>query len=164
MSRIAARADFFDASALVRVYCDEPRAIVVREYFRTRATKYTTPYCFYEAMNALKGKWAHKKQLTHPQYLDAAFHLAAWFGASSSQVRDLDFSDPLTFNSARKTAEKYAIDLSDAFQIVSVKFGYFSVLVNDSSTVLVTADSGLASAARDEGLRVWDVMQEDPPQ
>ena len=45
-----------------------------------------------------------------------------------------------------------------------MKSGYFSVLVNESSTVLVTADRELSLAARSEGLRTWSVTEEDPPQ
>ena len=89
---------------------------------------------------------------------------AAWYGASSAQVRDLDFADPLTFSETKALAERNALDLSDAFQIMSVKRGYFSVLVNDSATVLVTADKGLAVAARLEGIRAWNLMLESPPQ
>ena len=55
------------------------------------------------------------------------------------------------------------LSLANAFQIVSVKEGYFSHLVNDSKTVLVTADKLLAAAARAEGLRVWSAMEEPPP-
>lgn len=73
MSRFAARADFFDASALAKVFAEEPGSVVVREYWRLRATKYTTPFCFYEAMNVLKSKWKHKGQLALPNYLEAAF-------------------------------------------------------------------------------------------
>ena len=163
MTRTAYRADFFDASALVKVFTDEPKSQIVREYWRSRATKYTTPFCFYEAMNALKGKWKFKQQLTKAQYLDATFRLTAWYGASSGQVRDMDFSDPITFAKTKELAEQNGLDLSDAFQIMSVKRGYFSVLANDSQTVLVTADSELAVAARSEGLRVWDVLNEAPP-
>lgn len=163
MNRTALRADFFDASALAKVYCDEPCSDVVREYFNSRATKYTTPFCFYEAMNVLKGKWKHKGQLTLEQYVDAAFRLTAWYGASSSQVKDLNFTDPLTFSHAKDIAQRSQLDLSDAFQILSVKEGYFSVLVNDSATVLVTADKELAEAARIEGLRAWNVMLEPAP-
>lgn len=163
MNRPAARADFFDASALAKVYCDEPRSDVVREYFHRRSTKFTTPFCFYEAMNVLKSKWKHKGQLTSDQYLDAAFRLTAWYGTSSSRVKDLDFTDPTTFAHAKQLAERSALDLSDAFQILSVKSGYFSVLVNDSATVLVTADNALAEAAKAEGLRVWNLMLEPAP-
>ena len=164
MSNFTARADFFDASALTKVFADEPGSVVVREYWHSRATKYTTPFCFYEAMNVLKSKWKHKGQLTLPRYLEAAFQLAAWYGASSSKISDLDFTDPLTFAETKSLAARSGLDLSDAFQIMSVKRGYFSVLVNDSATVLVTADNDLAKAARAEGLRVWNVNLEPPPQ
>jgi predicted nucleic acid-binding protein len=163
MNGHAARADFFDASALVKIYSEEHGSNVVREYFFSRSTRYTTPFCFYEAMNILKGKWKYKGQLTIDQYLNAAFRLTAWFGASSSQVKDLNFAEPTTFAEARKIAENGQLDLSDAFQILSVKKGYFSVLVNDSSTVLVTADKALAEAAIAEGLRAWNIMLEPPP-
>lgn len=163
MNRCVARADFFDASALAKVYCDEPCSDVARRYFRTCATKYTTPFCFYEAMNVLKGKWKHKGQLTIDQYLEAAFQLATWYGASSSKVDDLNFTEYTTFSEAREIAERNRLDLSDAFQILSVKKGYFSALVNESSTVLVTADDGLAIAARTEGLRSWNLMLEPAP-
>ena len=164
MNRPSARADFFDASALVKVYTDEPASSVVREYWRLSATKYTTPFCFYEAMNVLKSKWKYGSKLTLSQYLDAAFRMTAWYGASSPRIADLDFADPLTFAETRTLAERSGLDLSDAFQIMSVKRGYFSVLINDSATVLVTADNHLAAAARSEGLRVWNLMLEPPPQ
>jgi len=163
MNSRAARADFFDASALAKIYSDEPCSDVVREYFRSRATKYTTPFCFYEAMNVLKGKWKHKGQLTIDQYLDAAFRLTAWYGASSSSIEDLNFTEPATFTEAKEIAQRNQLDLSDAFQILSVKKGYFSVLANESSTVLVTADKELADAARTEGLRTWNLMKEPAP-
>lgn len=163
MNSRAGRADFFDASALAKIYSDEPGSFIVREYFGSRATKYTTPFCFYEAMNALKGKWKYKGQLTIDQYLEATFRLTAWYGASSSQVKDLNFTEPKTFAEAKEIAQRNQLDLSDAFQILSVKRGYFSVLVNESSTVLVTADGDLAIAARTEGLRAWNLMAEPAP-
>ncbi|AMS31884.1 hypothetical protein AEM42_04735 [Betaproteobacteria bacterium UKL13-2] len=163
MSIFAARADFFDASTLAKVFADEPGSTILREYWHARATKYTTPFCFYEAMNVLKGKWKHKGQLMLPDYLDAAFQLTAWYGASSSKIADLDFTDPLTFSETRALAQRTGLDLSDAFQIMSVKRGYFSSLTNDSATVLVTADNSLAQAARSEGLRVWNVNLDPAP-
>jgi predicted nucleic acid-binding protein len=67
MTSASARADFFDASALAKVFTDEPGSNIVREYWNSRATKYTTPFCFYEAMNVLKGKWKHKGKLSASQ-------------------------------------------------------------------------------------------------
>jgi predicted nucleic acid-binding protein len=163
MTGIACRANFFDASALARYYCDEPCSEVLRPYFNSCATKYTTPFCFYEAMNVLKGKWKYRNELNREQYLLAASHLTAWYGASSGNIKDLDFTDPLVFKSARDLVKRTELDLSDAFQILSVKYGYFSSLVRESQTILVTADKPLAKAAREEGLRVWSIMEEAAP-
>jgi predicted nucleic acid-binding protein len=163
MHRRSARADFFDASALVKVVTTEPGSDVVREYFYSRPTKYTTSFCFYEALNVLKGKWKYRNELTVDEYYEAARHLTAWHGAWSKEVNDPDFSDPIIFADTRRLTERFQLDLSDAFQIMSVKYGYFSVLVNDSATVLVTADNELAAAAKSEGLRVWNVLLEPPP-
>ena len=163
MTSTAVRADFFDASALVKVFAEEPLSDVVRTYFHGRPTKYTTPFCFYEAMNALKGKWKYKGQLSADEYHEAAFQMTAWYGASSRHVEDLDFTDPQTFVRAKRISLNSGLDLSDAFQIVSVKFGYFSPLTDESKTVLVSADAALAAAARLEGLRVWNVLTEPQP-
>ena len=155
MPMTSARADFFDASALVKVFCNEPWSDVIRDYFYKRHTKYTTPFCFYEAMNVLKSKWRDRGQLSKYDYLDAAFGLAAWFSASSANLPDVSFTDHATFLRAHDIATRTNLDLSDAFQIVSVKFGYYAPMMNESTTILVTADRGLAEVARNEGVKVW---------
>lgn len=163
MMSLTARADFFDASALVRLYVDEPGATEVRIYFQSRTTKYTTQFCFYEALSVLKSNWRDKGRLTKEQYLNAAYNLTVWYNASAQEIDDLDFRDLQIFRKARLIAESNALDLSDAFQILSVKYGYFSPLVNESQTVLVTADKILARVARQEDLRVWSVLEEAAP-
>ena len=114
-------------------------------------------------MNALKGKWKYKQQLSLEEYYKATFELTAWHGAWSKDLNDIDFSDPAVSARTRQLAEKFQLDLSDAFQILSVQQGAHSIFVNDSATVLVTADNGLAAAARSEGIRVWNVMLEPAP-
>jgi predicted nucleic acid-binding protein len=160
---VAVRADFFDASALVKVFSREPGSDIALAYFNSRPTKHTTAFCFYEAMNVLKSKWKSQGRLSREEYLAATFQLTAWFGASAARVRELDFTDPLVFGRATDLVQRHALDYSDAFQILSVRDGYFSSLVGESSTVLATADRGLASAARAEGLRVWNMLDEPPP-
>lgn len=160
---VAVRADFFDASALVKVYASEPGSDVVRTYFRSSVTKYTSPFCFYEALNVLKSKWLHRSQMSRDEYLQAAFQLTVWYGAATSRIEDLNFADPNVFHAAKAIVERTGVDLSDAFQILIVREGYFSHLINDSKTVLVTADKALAAAARTESLRVWSAMEESPP-
>lgn len=163
MSCTAVYANFFDASSLVKVYTHEPGSEIVRDYFGRQPTKYTTPFCFYEALGVLKVKWLYRKEITKNQYLNAAFELSAWYGASSSSIKDLDFTSPTTFSEARRLADKTSLDLSDAFQILSIKTGYFAPLVGDSQTVLVTADKGLAAAARSEGVHTWYFVDKPAP-
>ena len=159
MQRAAsARASFFDASALVLLYLDQPGAPALRAYFAAEPLKYTTPFCFYESLSQLKGVWQGRRsglKLTKDQYLHACTERAAGYGSVSRSVKDLDFSAPTVFREARTLVERTSLDLSDAFQIISVKQGYFSPLINESRTVFVTADGPLAQVATSEGLRVW---------
>lgn len=164
MDRPPPRANCFDASALVKVFARERGSDIVREYFHSRSpTKYTTPFCFYETLNVLKVKWLYRKEITKEEYTEAAFRLVAWFGASTRYAKDIDLNEPRIFFTVRELAERHSIDLSDAFQIVSVKDGYFSHLVNESQTILVTADEGLAKAARIEGVKAWYCIGEPEP-
>lgn len=153
-------ANFFDASALVKVFTEETDGEAVRVYFHQGSpTKYTTPFCFYESMNVLKSKWRYQGKLTHDQYNQAAWDLMAWY-RPLTKYEDLDLSHPLVFSEVKAIATKYNLDWSDAFQIVSVRDGFFARLVNDSQTLLITADSQLADAARSENLRVWNCIRE----
>lgn len=156
-------ANFFDASALVKVFTEEPEGDAVRSHFRHgSATKYTTPFCFYESMNVLKSKWRYQGKLTQEQYNQAASNLMAWY-RPLTKYEDLDLGHPLVFSEVRNVATRHSLDWSDAFQIVSVRDGFFARLVNDSQTLLITADTQLASAARAENLRVWNCIREPHP-
>ena len=156
----AGHADFFDASALVKIYVNEDGYEKVRNYFNESSTKYTTPFCFYEALSVLKGK--RGKELTNKEYLDSSARLTAWYAASSFQIKDLNFTEPELIKKACAIVEKdEKLDLSDAFQILSVKEGYYSRNCNDSQTLLITADKRLAKVAKSEGLRVWSVLEEN---
>lgn len=160
------RANFFDASALVKVYSPEHDGQTVRNYFLGKApTRYTTPFCFYEALNVLKSKWKYQKKMTEAQYHSAASKLTLWYSRARATrtIKDVDITEIQTLREVKDLAQKYSLDFSDALQIVSVKSGPFSRLVNDSKTILVTADRGLAVAARAEGLRVWSVLDEPEP-
>ena len=164
MSSPPPRAYCFDASALVKVYVTEVGSDIVREYFRNNApTRYTTPFCYYETLNVLKVKWLYRKEISEEQYRKYSFELTAWFSAISKRIPDLDFTNPAVFKDVEAIAVRNSLDLSDAFQILSVKNGYFSRLVNDSATMLVTADDNLAKAARNEGIKAWYFLNEPQP-
>ena len=89
--------------------------------------------------------------------------IVAWFTASSGHTHDIDIKDPVIFSKVRELTELHTLDLSDAFQIISIKEGYFSHLVYDSQTVLVTADENLAKVARIEGVKSWYCLGEPEP-
>jgi predicted nucleic acid-binding protein len=164
MVRPPPRANCFDASALIKVFTREQGSDVVRDYFNNRSpTKYTTPFCFYETLNVLKVKWLYRKEISKDEYTASAFRLVAWFEASTRYANDIDLKNPIVFFRVRELAERHSLDLSDAFQIISVKEGYFSHLINDSQTVLVTADEALAKAAKIEGVKSWYCLGEPEP-
>ena len=75
----------------------------------------------------------------------------------------MDFLSPIVFRNVQEIATRHSLDLSDAFQILSVKEGFFSGLVHESETILVTADQELSKAAKREGIRVWYFMKEPIP-
>jgi len=51
----------------------------------------------------------------------------------------------------------------DAFQLLTVKEGDFSHFINDSKTLLITADKNLASAAEKEGIKTWYCLNSEIP-
>ena len=57
MSTDAARAVCVDASVLVKLHAEEPGSDIVRARCSAEPMRYATPFCFYEALSILKGKW-----------------------------------------------------------------------------------------------------------
>ncbi len=66
--------------------------------------------------------------------------------------------DPLS-----SLAIKYSLDWSDALQLETVKRGKYSHFCDESQSILITADAGLAEAARKENIRVWNCIKEGKP-
>jgi predicted nucleic acid-binding protein len=164
MEELPVRANCFDASALVKVFSDEESSEVIRDFFHNKSpTRYTTPFCFYEALSVLKVKWLYRKEIDESTYRQSAFRLTAWYAMTLTSTRDINFYDPVVFHRVQSLAEKYAIDLSDAFQIESVKSGYFSHLADESRTLLVTADKRLSEVAKEEGIKVWYFITDHIP-
>jgi len=159
----ALRANCFDASALLKLYVQEDGSEILRAYWNRESSKFTTSLCFYEALTLLKVCHFYRKTIDREEYNKATLALCAWYGASSKQVPELNFLSPEVFFAAQRTANTHGLDLSDAFQIHSVKEGFFSRMSGDSKTFLVTADRELAKAARAEGLRVWSILEEPAP-
>ena len=153
----------YDASALAKLYLPELGSELVRAIWNGHSTKYATPFCVYETLTILKVAYVQRHQLTKDEYLEASVSLAAWASAPSRQLNEPDLLTPEVFMATRRLASTYDLDLSDAFQLYSVKYGFFSVLGRESRTLLVSADAAFVNAARMEGLRAWNVMKEAPP-
>lgn len=153
-----------DASALLKLYVNEEGSGKLRDFLAHEPTQYSTLFCFFETLSILKVKWLYRNEITQEEYKKATFELVAWFSCISRKIPDLDFINSIpAFTEAQRIAEQYTLDLSDAFQIVSVKKGYFSPLVLESQTILVTADKKLAETARKENIRAWYFMDEPEP-
>jgi predicted nucleic acid-binding protein len=158
----AARACLFDASALVKVYVTEDGSAEVRAMFNRESTKYTTPFCFHETLGVFKMKWL-RKELALEEYRKACFSVTAWYGAVTRQLEDdIAFTSYEAMPHLRHLITTYEMDASDAFQIISVKYGFFSPLGPDSKTVFFTADKRLAEIAGLEGLKVIYTFDPQP--
>ena len=159
----AIRTHYLDASAIVKLFVNEKGSEHLRQYHNDHSTFYTTSLCFTEAIGVLKVKWLYRKEITQEQYLAVMNDLMACFAYESIGIDDTEIKDREVFKEVEKLAERYSLDISDAFQIYTLKTGFFSVLRGDSEPILITADSKLAEATRKEGLRVWDCMAEPAP-
>jgi predicted nucleic acid-binding protein len=136
---------------------------IIRRYLQGEPTQYTTLFCYFEALNVLKVKWLYKKEIPKDAYHEATFSLTAWFSYISKRVPDIDFTSAMVLQEVLALSDRYSVDLSDAFQILSVKKVYFSPFSGDSKTVLVTADKTLAKIARVEGIKAWYFLTEPKP-
>jgi predicted nucleic acid-binding protein len=159
MVRTAARLNCLDTSALVKLVVAEDRADKLEHYFG-KELWYTTSFCFYEPLSVLKSKYLFKHQITEDEYRKASFDLMAEYNGSKRYVPDPDLTDVSTFTETQRLCDKHALDLSDAFQILSIMKG--PPFVGDRRTVLVTDDKKLAAAAVLENCVVWH-LQDDPP-
>lgn len=163
MTDTAVRANCFDASALIKRYVQEQGSDRIRKYWAQEATKFTTSLCFYETLTQLKVCHFYRKTLNREEYHRTTLDLCSWFAeVVLKDYPEPKFLSPSVFFEAKKMVDKYQLDLSDAFQILSVK-AFAPHMIGGSRTILVTADEELGKAARAEGLRVWSVLEELAP-
>jgi predicted nucleic acid-binding protein len=159
------RPHYLDASALVKLVVDEEHAGRIRSYFDEYATLHTfhaTSVCVAEALSCLKVKYLYRKGLTQPQYLRACNILLSYLREGRISVMQSELENTVVFGRTITLAEKYGLDVSDAFQIVTVS-QMCSSLGPERAPVLVTADNELAHAAQAEGLKVWNLLRDLKP-
>ena len=80
------------------------------------------------------------------------------------QIEEVGISDQQTFAEVESLAKKHVLDISDCYQLVTLKRGFFAQFRgSNSQPILITADESLATAARNEGVHVWDCLREPAP-
>jgi predicted nucleic acid-binding protein len=156
------RTHYLDASALVKLFIDEIGSAAVRSYLEPHATRITTALCFAETLGVLKAKHVHK-HLTMEEYLSACEDMMGCLRGQTLTIEDIGITERVVFDEVERLAKAHALDLSDACQLLTLRRGALSSLEGDSRPILITADKKLAAAARSEGLRVWDCMNEPAP-
>jgi len=156
------RTHYLDASAIVKLLIDEEGTVALRSYMDSHATRVTTSLCFAETLGVLKAKHKHK-HISAEQYLAACEELIAELRNETLVIEDIGLMERRVFDEVEILCGKYGLDLSDAFQLLTLRSGQLSSLEGDSRPILVTADKKLATAARSEGLRAWDCMHEPAP-
>lgn len=109
MNASAVRANCLDASALVKLYVNEPGSEILEKYLKKHPTKYTTPLCFYEALTVLKVMWLYRNQITKDEYFNVSFSMTAWFSSTSQQIIDIDFLSPSIFQNGRRIANNITL-------------------------------------------------------
>lgn len=149
----------------MKLFIDEDGSETLRKYFNEESNFFTTSLCLVEALGVFKVKRFYKKEITDEQYFYACEGLLAYAADDMIEIEDVKMKDSMIFVEVEKLVRKYkeTIDVSDAFQIVSVKANFFSQFKSDSQPILITGDKALAAAARSEGIRVWDCVNEPEP-
>lgn len=159
------RTHYLDASAIVMLLIREADSDKIHNYFRQYSNFRTTSLCFAEALGVLKAKrfWRTPK-ITQNEYLQACNLLMAYVRNETISIEEVPTNQRSVFEEVEDLVKKYSVDLSDAFQIYTLKKGFFSPLEGDSAPWLITGDSTLATAAKTEGLKnVWNCKKEPPP-
>ncbi len=160
-----ARIHYLDASAIVKLLIPEEGSESLRKYFKKQDGFCMTSLCFVEALMVLKRKHFYDKTpISNDDYLCACDQLFAYAKGNRIRIEDVEIEDRTVFIKVEELARKYNIDISDAFQIVSLKRNYFNRREFLSKPILITGDKPLAKAARMEKIDVWYCVDEAEPQ
>jgi predicted nucleic acid-binding protein len=151
---------FFDASALVKLFVDEPDSRKAKMLLSQAGFIHTSWILLAEALGVMKRKWL-KKDLTDHQYGRKVYSFFAHIREERFIPVDVGDSDGKAqlrslFNfSAIDARRKYPyLDVADVIQFQAIRTGYLKYLVGESTPQLVTADRKLARAAESEGIAV----------
>lgn len=155
---------YLDANCLVKLVVDEKGAKELRDHcVKPRLICATTSFCFYEALGVLKLKWINKNRLDHiteETYLNACEELCTLVEDEQIQLDDkVEIHNRLAFKESENLTKKYKIDLSDSFQLVSIRIGMLAQLKTEIVPILISEDDEIYRAAIEEGLKVLKISE-----
>ena len=149
------KVNFIDTSALVKGLVKEPGSELIQKLIEEGPPLYTTELCVGETLGVLKSKFL-RSELSKDGYFATVFYFTSLLRSTSLNVKSVPITDQNIFFEAEELGKKHDIDMADALQIVNLQhFGLESRLI--------TADQGLAAAAKSVGLDVWDCLKEPRP-
>jgi predicted nucleic acid-binding protein len=164
--RYFVKAHYLDASALVKLVAndpdEEPGRDVLRRYYFGHANQYATSYCVTEALSAFKSKFL-RKRIPKARYIKYVKEFIRIVIGANLQIDEVSILSPDVWSEADRLIRTYKIDFLDCLQIVTILRGRFRHSGPESKSILITADHGLARAARKEGVRVWECTTESAP-
>ena len=103
------------------------------------------------------------KEDTRAQYIKYVQDFIRTVIGANLQIDEVSILSPDVRSEAERLIQTHKIDFLDCFQIVTILRGRFRHLGPESKSILITADHGLARAARAEGVRVWECTTESAP-
>ncbi len=167
MESNSVKCSYFDASALIKLVSEEaseePGRSAVRKYVKREANLYTTAHCISEALGVLKVKCFYRKSINTEEYITYVKNLVWRTVGERIQIDELPILSPVLLQESERLMNSYKLDYIDCAQIVTILHGKYSVLSDESESILVTADEPLAKVARKEGARVWYCIKEPIP-
>ena len=152
---------YLDASALVRLVVEEPGAKALREFFNSNTGACATVISFVEALGVLKRKW-RQNNLDHQAYHAAVEELQIHVYGEKLELDDVTLANPVRFKESAVLASTHKLDFADAIQLYAIKNGKYAIFVGDSRTRFMSADRGLAKAARALSIRTWNCGNDSP--
>ena len=154
---------YLDANCLVKLVVFEVGSKELSSHCNKQGIIcFTTSFCFYEALGVLKTKWVKKKRpdnISENRYLAACEELCALVDDGQIQIEEAVIHNRESFNESEKLTKKYKIDLSDSFQLYSIKKGMMAQLKTLIKPELISEDGGVHKAAVGEGLKVLRISE-----
>jgi predicted nucleic acid-binding protein len=149
---------YYDANCLVKLVIKESGSSELQQSVEDlESVAITTSFCFYEALGVLKTKWSRQNRtdaISQKDYLTASAELCALIEGGNIQLEEFSFYDYESFRQSRKITEQHGIDLSDSFQLITLKKGMMAGLKTSIIPQLITEDKGIKLAAEELGLSV----------